>query len=346
MTDVTYSVWTRITWVVSVRVGWGSDGRIFSVIILSACNFSSCCCGCFSCSRLSGSNGYSFGRVEECFRGKGTGLIAVSALYYTGFYSVSITMYFGSPKVSRYVIFGNSVKFDSFSPYILQVFSMWISFSYSQSSAPCVNGGRGCLPYVSIKGDMWVVALSMPLQWKLTSLSSVGHEPLDSWRSSKRHDNTCLTKPMLRSAIPSHWGWCGVVCRLSILSGVQNPRNSSPSNCDPCSVMMISGTPCPWHTHPCSNATTTLANVWSRSGTSSINRLNKSTINRKYRNSPSATEGCQCPYLLLPLGNPYPIISIRWVVWICWRVWTVDIRHNFGKRSLIPRHLDPKVTPL
>ena len=51
MADVTYSFWTRTTWVVSVRVRWGSSGRIFSGIILSACNFGSCCCGCSFCSR-------------------------------------------------------------------------------------------------------------------------------------------------------------------------------------------------------------------------------------------------------------------------------------------------------
>ena len=53
MTDVRYNSWTRITWVVSVRVGWGSGGRIFSGVILSAYNFSSCCYGCSSCSRSS-----------------------------------------------------------------------------------------------------------------------------------------------------------------------------------------------------------------------------------------------------------------------------------------------------
>ena len=77
ITDVIYSFSTSLIWVVSVRIRW-SGGRIFSGIILSACNFGSCCCGCSSCSRSSGSDGYSFGRVGKCLRSKGTGLIFVS----------------------------------------------------------------------------------------------------------------------------------------------------------------------------------------------------------------------------------------------------------------------------
>ena len=51
--DIRYSFWTRITWVVSVGVVWGSGGRIFSGIILSACNFGSYCRGYSSWVRLS-----------------------------------------------------------------------------------------------------------------------------------------------------------------------------------------------------------------------------------------------------------------------------------------------------
>ena len=74
------------------------------MIILFACKFSSCCCGCSSCSRLSGSDGYSFGRVGKYFRTKGTGFVAVSALLYEKIFLPTHFSHLKSTSSSIYIL--------------------------------------------------------------------------------------------------------------------------------------------------------------------------------------------------------------------------------------------------
>ena len=58
---------------------------------------------------------------------------------------------------------------------------MGVRFSFFECAAPRVHRATRCCPRVSICGEVLLVALTMPLQWKDTSVNREGQEsfPLD-----------------------------------------------------------------------------------------------------------------------------------------------------------------------
>ena len=85
-------------------------------------------------------------------------------------------------------------------------------------------GDLGCRPWTNMWGEVLLVAFLIPLQWKYTSVNKEDHDLFDSLRSVCKHRVTCLTIPMLRSAMPSVSGWYGVVLFFSTPSERQNSK--------------------------------------------------------------------------------------------------------------------------
>ena len=104
----------------------------------------------------------------------------------------------------------------------------FISYSLRLSHHPSI-GESGSRPNVRSCGDSRLVAFFIAFMWKLTSVRSPGHDPLARCRSACRHRIICFTKSICLSAIPSLWGWYGVVRFLLTPACRQNSLNVWPS---------------------------------------------------------------------------------------------------------------------